>query len=297
MKKRGQLSGTPFFIDIKLAKKETSMFIAITGTFHVEGYTPDGDSLHFQAHNADNWEKLREHPVKLNQRGQAQLRLEGIDALEINFEGRHQPLKYAQAARDVLLSRLGIRGTLFGPSHARDGAAGYILSRKVDKYRRPVAFVFPGDLGRPDGEKVFLDAALLQKSINYQLLREGLAYPTYYEGLYPELREELTRACREARGGERGFWPQDRTNSGVPVGGGPGQVGKYIILPKLFRRLVRFMKEDRNITDFGDYLEANPDPVAHLPAAHLTTLAALVEVRGNFVKLAAAPEDLVFREN
>jgi hypothetical protein len=270
------------------------MFIAISGTFHVEGYTPDGDSLHFQARNAENWVKLGGHPVKLNQRGQAQLRLEAIDALEINFEGRHQPLKYAQAARDFLLSGLGIRGNLFGPSHARDGAAGYLLARKADKYRRPVAFVFPGDLDKPDGEKVFLDAALLKKSINYQLLREGLAYPTYYEGLYPELREELTRACREAREERRGFWPQDRTNSGVPVAGDPGRVGQYIILPKLFRRLVRFMKENQDITDFRDYLEANPDPVTHLPTGRLTELAALVEVKKNSVRLTAAPEELMF---
>jgi endonuclease YncB( thermonuclease family) len=273
------------------------MFTAISGTFHVDGYTPDGDSIHFQAHNADNWVKLRGHAVKLNQRGQAQLRLEGIDALEMNFEGQHQPWKYAREALDFLLSKLGIRGNLFGPAHARDGAAGYILTRLADKYRRPVAFVFAGGPPWPDGEEGFLDTGLLKESVNYQSLEAGLVYPTYYEGLPADLREELTRACREARKGQRGFWPQDRTNSGIMIAGRPGQAGKFIILPKLFRRLVRFMKENRNFSEFKDFLKANLDPVTHLPSAHLTNLAELVEVQDHLVKLTAAPEDLVFAEN
>ena len=272
------------------------MFIAISGTFHVDGYTPDGDSLHFQAHNAENWGKLRGPAVKLNQRQQAQLRLEAIDALEMNFEGRHQPLKYAQAARDFLLSHLGIRSNLFGPGHARDGAAGYILARQTDKYRRPVAFVFAGALKWPDGAKVLLDTALLQQSLNYQLLREGLVYPTYYEGLPGDLREELTRACREARAGRRGFWPQDCTNSGVVLDGLNSLTTKSIILPKLFRRLVRFIKEPGAVRDFQEYLAARPDPVTHLPTGQVTNLAALVAIQEAAIRLTAAPEDLVFAE-
>ncbi|MDD2901733.1 MAG: thermonuclease family protein [Syntrophales bacterium] len=272
------------------------MFIAISGTFHVDGYTPDGDSLHFQAHNAANWQKLGGPAVRLNQRQQAQLRLEAIDALEMNFEGRHQPWKYAREALDFLLTRLGIRGNLFGPAHARDGAAGYILARQAEKYRRPVAFVFTGGANWPDGEKVFLDTSLVQHSLNHQLLREGLVYPTYYEGLYPDLREELTRACREARKEQKGFWPRDCTNSGVALDGLDRLTSKCIILPKLFRRLVRFLKDSGAAGDFQTYLEAGPDPVTHLSTNRVTTLAGLVEIQGGAVRLTAAPEDLVFAE-
>jgi endonuclease YncB( thermonuclease family) len=273
------------------------MFTIIAGTFHVTGYSPDGDSLHFQAANADNWERLRGHPVRLNRLGQAQLRLEGIDALELNFEGRHQPLKYAREALDFLLSHLSIRGNLFGPSHARDGAAGYILARHAEKNRRPVAFVFAGAASWPDGGKVFLDAALLRKSVNYLLLRAGLVYPTYYEGLYADLREELTRGAQEARNERRGLWPRDCTNSGVIMNEGRAGLDKCILLPKLFRRLVRFIKENRDISGFKDYLAANPDPAVHLPTGRLTDLAALVAVREKTVLLTAAPEDLVFKES
>jgi len=43
-------------------------------------------------------------------------------------------------------------------------------------------------------------------------------------------------------------------------------------------------------------LDANPDPVIHLPTGRNTNLAALVEVQDKSVKLTAAPEDLVFAE-
>jgi endonuclease YncB( thermonuclease family) len=273
------------------------MFISIPGTFQVDGYTPDGDSLHFRANNPDNWQNLRNHPVKLNHLGHAQLRLEGIDALEMNFEGHHQPLKYAREALDFLLSHLGIRGNLFGPSHARDGSSGYILARHADKYRRPVAFAFAGAPPWPDGEKVFLEPEHLRQSVNYQLLREGLVYPTYYEGLYPELRAELTRACREARKARKGFWPQDCTNAGFVIDGLNPLTTKCIILPKLFRRLVRFMDENRDINKFIDYLDANPDPVTRVSTGQQTGLASLVQVKERRVQQTAAPEDLVFVEN
>ncbi|MHB8066260.1 MAG: thermonuclease family protein [Desulfobaccales bacterium] len=235
-------------------------------------------------------------PVELNRQGQAQVRLEGIDTLELDFAGRHQPLKYAREALDFLLSHLGIRGNLFGPAHARDGAAGSILVRRVDRHGRPVALVFRGDLEGPEGKEVYPDSNLLQKSINYQLLREGLAYPAYDSGLEPRLREELTRACQAARSSHKGFWPRDRTNLGVALDGGPGQLSKYIILPRLFRHLVRFMKESDDLRGFRAYLEDHPDPVLHLPTGRDTDLAALVEMQDNFLKLTAAPEDLVFAE-
>ena len=272
------------------------MFIAISGTFHVSGYAADGDGLRFKARNVAIWGKLAGYPVQLNGQGQARLRLEGIDTLEMNLEGGQQPLKYAREALDLLLSRLGIRGNLFGPSHAREGAGGYILARRVEKHGAPVAFVFAGGPVWPDGAEGLLDTALLKKSGNYQLIAAGLAYPTYYAGLLPELREELTRACREARNKQQGFWPLDRTNSGVAMDG-PEALAKNIIFPKLWRRLARFLKENGDLGGFKEYLELHPDPVTYLPTGRCGNLAEFVQVQDMSVKLTAAPEDLVFAEN
>jgi endonuclease YncB( thermonuclease family) len=273
------------------------MFIAIHGTFHVAGYTPDGDSIRFKARHPDNWAKLAGYPVKLNPQGHAQLRLEGIDTLEINFEGHHQSLKFANAALDFLLSQLGIRSVLWGSAHARDGTAGGILSGKVEKHQRPVALVFPGEPNWPDGAEVSLEAALLKNSINYKLLKAGLAYPTYYQGLPPPLREAFTQACRDARNNGRGLWPLDRTNLGVVVDGLRSLTERDVILPKLFRRLVRFIRGRYDLSRFQSYLKADPDPVTCLPGGRVTTLDALIRVQGNLVRLEAPPENLVFEEN
>ncbi len=33
-------------------------FYLIKGTFHIEGYSPDGDSVRFRADNKEHWAKL-----------------------------------------------------------------------------------------------------------------------------------------------------------------------------------------------------------------------------------------------
>src|SRR5215212_717069 len=83
-------------------------FYVIKGTFHVKGYSPDGDSIRFKANNAANWLKLGCPPVKLNAKEHGQLRFEGIDTLETHYEGFHQPLPFAEAALQFLLNALAI---------------------------------------------------------------------------------------------------------------------------------------------------------------------------------------------
>ena len=71
-------------------------FVSIRGTFHVVGYSPDGDSIRFWAHNNDQWKKVDGPKVKRNGRGHAQLRFEAIDTLETHYKGEHQPIEYAK---------------------------------------------------------------------------------------------------------------------------------------------------------------------------------------------------------
>jgi len=51
-------------------------FTIIKSTFHVLGYSPDGDSIRFRADNEANWATLSGRPPRLNARRHAQLRLE-----------------------------------------------------------------------------------------------------------------------------------------------------------------------------------------------------------------------------
>ncbi len=249
-------------------------FFLIKGTFHVKGYSPDGDSIRFRARNPDNWKKLSGPAAELNARGHAQLRVEGVDALETHYQGYHQPMKLARAACRYLLSYLGI------------DEEGYILARSTEANRRPVAFVFAGGIEHRDGSEVILDESILKRSLNYGLIARGLAYPTYYNGLFSDLRLPLTRAMAHARSEGRGIWPCDLTTKGFFVPSLEPLTENVVILPKLFRRLV----ED----GFRAHLQARCEPLVRVSQVHFTRLDAVVDVKGDRVRLTESPENLIF---
>lgn len=276
-------------------------FHLIKGTFHVVGYSPDGDSIRFQADDRENWRLLDGPPVALNAREHAQLRIEAIDTLETHFQGHHQPLKLADKALRFLLNELGIKKVAFNKGgkvvSAQDGTRGYILSRMVERNHRPVSFVFAGEAEEEDGAVVFLRADRLEDSINYKSALAGLAYPTYYTGLFSDLRKKITAAVAQARkSGGKGIWLKDRTTKGFTVTSLSSVTDREVILPKLFRRIVSFMGDGGSIDGFKDYLAANPDAVMELKTGHFTHLDTFVEVEGNEVTLTVEPEQLVFIE-
>jgi len=85
---------------------------------------------------------------------------------------------------------------------------------------------------------VFLHADRLEDSGNCKLAHTGLAYPTYYTGLYYDLRQKLTSAVEQARqAGGKGIWVRDSTNSGFIVFSLASVTDEEIILPKLLRRM------------------------------------------------------------
>ena len=94
-------------------------FVLIKGTFHVQGYRLDGDSIRFRADDPVNWKKLSGPPVALNALGHAHLRMEAVDALETNFQGFHQPLRLARPAVRYLLSSLGIHEVVWDETKSR----------------------------------------------------------------------------------------------------------------------------------------------------------------------------------
>lgn len=273
-------------------------FILIKGTFHVKGYSPDGDSVRFKAKKLANWDQLDGPPIEYNAKKHAQLRIEGIDTLETHFENHHQQLQLADAATTQLLDLLGITNVEWNLAHtqvtkAKDGTPGYILSREVEHNRRAVSFLFTGNTDKPDGSQVRLDVSQLKKSVNYKMLQSGLAYPTYYKGLFPDLRNEMTAAVKSARTSGKGLWPQDKTTKGFEATL-DNITETVVILPKLFRRLVSFFGNGGSVSGFKEYLERNPDPVLILDNGHFTHLDTVVEVDGDQVKLTQPPENLVF---
>ncbi len=113
-------------------------YYLIEGNFHVVGYSPDGDSLMFEASNPSDWSHIQSHHKALFEEklkdgnGSVQLRLQGIDALETHYsptrikppsetrgksyskaekpkpKNYQQPFHYGEQATHKLLSYLGV---------------------------------------------------------------------------------------------------------------------------------------------------------------------------------------------
>jgi hypothetical protein len=285
-------------------------FVLIRGTYHVQGFAPDGDSVRFRAHDPAAWRRLPGgRRPRLNGRGMAQLRLEAIDALETHFAagGRlgivHQPLDLAVAARDRLLAMLGIDGVALtadgaAVAAAGDGTPGFVLSRAVDVNHRPIAFAFAGEPpALLDEDAVMLDVPLLQGSVNHRLVAEGLVFPTYYTGLFHDLRDAFTTAAEAARAQGLGLWPRDRTEQGAVVTGLASITDEQVLLPKLFRRLASYLAANGGLADlagFRSWLAAADERVFRLDRGQETGFDDLVAVTGDTVRLLLPPSGIVF---
>lgn len=260
-------------------------FTLIKGRYRPEAGIPDGDSLRFAANDDDLWSKLEGRPVVIGTSAQTigtlQLRLEGIDAIE---KKAIQPL--ANEARESLFTLLG-----HDDNHAEP--EGYILARMTDdKSRRPIAFAFAGSTRKRDGSQVILDSDLLEDSANLQQIQAGFAYPLYYNTLFADLRERFTAELQQAQSNALGYWPTDRTLSGVRVRNKADLASIAPIWPKLWRRLETHFKSATSLAGFIDVLENANERIDVLDVMEERGLQDLVQVSGDVVRLLEPPEKL-----
>ena len=285
--------------------------LLIEGEYRPLNTEPDGDSLRFYPNDPSQWTLLPgPHRVRPNTHGGAQMRFDGIDALETHYPTHgggfgtvHQPLKFGHEAAQEVLHWLGFthivrdadeRVTAIQPQQV----PGYILSRSADKYGRCVAFIFKGHAPAASGTQIRFGVAELHKSLNYHLLQQGLAYPTYYSKLYPDIRNEMTKAVQTARQ-SKGLWHDDVTNSGFVFQNAQTIFDTAVILPKLFRRLMDYLAINDGSTSlagFVPYLAARDDRMFILSTGHSTGFDFIVKVTGQKLELTNPPEDLVFIE-
>ncbi len=270
----------------------------IKGRFHVRRYSPDGDSIRFSADNEENWEFFTWKSTKERDKEKKQLRLEAIDALETHYEECSQPHAFAIAALESLLSIVGITHIEYNIAvtkiiNAKDDKPGYIVASTVDTFSRPVCFAF-GDINvLSDGQVIQADDIPLERSINYIVARDGLAYPTYYEGIEDSIREKFTDLVVDARMNRRGIWALDRTH-GFKLWNKDTIQYDVIVMPKIFRRIISFYQNRTNHDELMDFLKDNPDPVKKISDGTSTKLHKLIENDGRFYKLTVRPEMLLF---
>jgi endonuclease YncB( thermonuclease family) len=284
--------------------------ILIQGKYKVLSTAPDGDSIRFYANNPELWKKLSTK-VSPNNFGGVQLRLDAVDALETHFSPRggslgvqRQPQKYGDEAASELLTYLGFKDITRGrgekiTSVTPEEVPGFILTRFADTYGRAIAFVFKGEATQEDGGEVFLDKLLLKQSANYNLINGGLAYPTFYSKLYPDIRKELKKAGEKARKELKGLWSEDKTNTGFKLESLETITSDVVILPKLFRRLLGYLaiNDDSVALDgFSAYLDSLDDKIIILPDGHVTGFDYVIKVTGQKIQMTQQPEDIVFIE-
>ncbi len=261
-------------------------FILIKGHFKPQAGIPDGDSVRFLADNLDLWAKLDGKHAEIGKgaktKDTVQLRFEGIDAIE---KGATKPLSIQ--ARDHMFQLIGFDRT------NNPEPVGYILSRMTDdKSGRPIAFVFAGATDLEDGSKVFLDSALLQDSVNIGQAKAGFAYPLYYNTLFASLRAEFNRAIAEAQGSGSGYWPEDKTQTGVVVNSHDDLATIPPIWPKLWRRLDEYLSSHDSLADFIDFLSGSNERIDILSIMEERGLQDIVEVQDNTVRLTEPPENI-----
>jgi hypothetical protein len=209
----------------------------------------------------------------------------------------------AHAAADELLDWLGFTNIVRAQdetvtSSTPDAVVGYILTRSADLYGRCICFVGRGAPPQDDGSSLFVDVDALRGTANRHLIQQGLAYPTYYRALFPDLRNEFTAVAKQDRDAGLGVWASDATTSGFDVTGLAALEDDIVIVPKLFRRLVDYLRlVDDSMAGFPAFLDQAADNFFILSTGHSTTgLDVLVEVNGNNVKMTRPIEHLVFDE-
>lgn len=224
-------------------------FKAISGTFVIQGYEPDGDSARFIADDPTQFADLhRGHLIKPSKRdASVQLRLEGIDAPETHYGTAAQP--YANTARDRFLTAVGFTSWTIAQDGKTVSAStptsvrGFILTRAADIHGRPISYVLVKSKHHfSDGQLGAMGTAVLKDTVNYFMLETGNAYGLFYSSMPLQHRHIMRAAAHAARNEAHGLWPLDkselfklRDQQSIGLEGS-------LIFPKLFRRCTDFLK-------------------------------------------------------
>ena len=275
-----------------------AQYKVIAGTFHVKGFQPDGDSIRFQANHETNWDFFQWETTADKAAKKKQLRVESIDALETHYEGYHQPRPFALAALESLLEMLGITSVTYSLGltkivDANDGKPGFIASACVDRFGRPVSYLFPKKARLTDGAVLDSSALPIDESLNFQLAREGLVYPTFYTTTDRYFAEKIRAVVARARATKRGIWSIDKT-SDFMIWDVRTLQEDILIMPKLFRRLVGFFEGYAEFDKLADYLKKQKDNLVLWDGTKKRSLADLMTITHRRIQMKTSVEDILF---
>ncbi|MEM1312149.1 MAG: thermonuclease family protein [Patescibacteria group bacterium] len=219
----------------------------LTGNFIIENKSPDGDSLRFISDDDSAFADVyRGYLIKKSKDRSVQLRFEGIDAPEVHYAGKAQP--YGINARKQLLKLIGFKDIQYKGGRVVASKPpkipGAILTNSLDIYGRPIAYVLPHQEAKLlNNEKwIYTNSEIIKKTYNYKLLTLGAAYFISYSSQPSEHREVMRDAAFQARKEDLGVWKLDSTTEFTLKDIDSVTVNGKLVFPKLFRRIVDFMK-------------------------------------------------------
>jgi endonuclease YncB( thermonuclease family) len=292
-------------------------YTLITGDYYIyyqdlprNGPQPDGDTISFLPDDDQLVQRLpRFNGIAPDRKhlGTYSIRFEGVDALETHFENQHQNEKYARAARDRMLELVGFTKVEYWkdkPNNVRlaepHPVPGYVLANGIESNGRVLGLVYTGKpRGKgDDGDPVFVDADVLDKSVNAALLREGLTYAELYSTMPLKLIERMRALIGKARDGGKGMWPHENLTTSASVHPhNMTDLAKLVMFPKLYRRLVTYFKAgNADLAGFDSWIRVDPkrDDAALLPTGEMGNLHDLYKIGGDEIMLNYNPEELMF---
>jgi hypothetical protein len=297
-------------------------YTLILGDFYIRypdlprnGPEPDGDTVNFLPDDDDLVVGLpRFGAVRPDRRhlGTYGTRFESIDTLETHFDGQHQDLKFAVAARDHMLQTIGFGQVTFWadrPNKVETAehhpVRGFLLANGVESNGRILALVYTGEPTLPgldgvgDGDRAFVDGPLLDSSVNAELVRAGLAYAELYSTMPLDLINRMRELIATARADGAGLWPdEDLTLTTRVDPHSVADLSTLVMFPKLYRRLVTYFKAGHSdLTSFDTWLRADPigrDDRVLLPTGEIGNLHDLYELTAEGIGLRHQPEEFTF---
>jgi endonuclease YncB( thermonuclease family) len=286
------------------ASDSTISYLVIKGSFVIIDKQPDGDSVRFRPDDASLLKKLkRSYRIDPSKDGTVQLRFEAIDAPELHYLGKEQPL--GRTSRDFLLSQLGFSNYIYNDNDTIADSVpreirGGILSQAAETNGRPVSYVFlEADLTPfKDGERTVVDELLLTKSMNAKVLQAGMAYYTVYSSQPASHQIFMRGLAEQAKTANLGVWQVDKTSE-FTVNSFEDITNNQLILPKLFRRCIGYLRDrDKGFTGtLKDWLLSKPDSDdTILLGTRQTTLSSLLQVNGTTITVLFDPFEAVFLE-
>jgi len=233
------------------------------------------------------------------------VRYEGIDALETHFNGTHQDLTFANAARDQNLALLGFTNVRFFAdslnvvqSVDQNPLPGYVIADGIEANGRLLGLVFAGTTNRVDGQGVFVDQTILDQSVNAKLVSAGLVYVEPYDSMPISLVQHLRTVVHAVRNANKGLWPYENvtTDWAAPIQS-LANAESFVMWPKLFRRLASYFDEGHvGLGQFDTWMRDDPvhrDDTLRLPDGENGNMHDIYLIDGDLLWLKFQPEDLL----